>query len=94
MDVVDKFESRYGEAPSNDQNKIKAQGNVWLDLRYPGLDYIKTARIVSDEAVDDTAESTETGDAESSTEDESADNDAAEADERADTPTSDENRSD
>ena len=91
MDVVDKIDSRYGEEPSKDQAKIQAQGNLWLDLRYPGLDYIKTARIVSDEAEDGGSESTESAKAEASGGGESTDTMDSESD---DSQTSDENQSD
>jgi peptidyl-prolyl cis-trans isomerase A (cyclophilin A) len=48
MEVVDKLYSRYGESP--DQGMIQAQGNAYLEAKFPRLDYIKTARIVPAEA--------------------------------------------
>jgi len=47
MDVVDKITSQYGERPS--QRMIKAQGNAYLKANFPNLDYIKAARLVTDE---------------------------------------------
>jgi peptidyl-prolyl cis-trans isomerase A (cyclophilin A) len=48
MEVVDKLYSGYGESP--DQGMIQNQGNAYLESKFPRLDYIKTARIVPDEA--------------------------------------------
>jgi peptidyl-prolyl cis-trans isomerase A (cyclophilin A) len=49
LDVVDRFYSSYGEgAPRGvgpDQNVIEAEGNEYLNSRFPRLDYVKTARI-------------------------------------------------
>lgn len=44
MDIVDKIFAQYGEEP--DQNKIRSQGNGYLEGKYPRLDYIKKATIV------------------------------------------------
>jgi len=49
MDVVEHFYSAYGEtAPRGqgpDLSKIEVQGNVYLDAKFPRLDYIKKATI-------------------------------------------------
>jgi peptidyl-prolyl cis-trans isomerase A (cyclophilin A) len=45
MDVVDKLYSGYGEAPSQLQQRIQAEGNKFLDASFPKLDSIKTATI-------------------------------------------------
>ena len=47
MEVVDSLYSGYGESP--DQGSIQAQGNSYLESKFPRLDYIKTARIVQGE---------------------------------------------
>ncbi|MCU1330721.1 MAG: peptidyl-prolyl cis-trans isomerase PpiA precursor [Bryobacterales bacterium] len=43
MDILDQIYSGDGEAP--DQMRIKEDGNKYLKLIYPKLDYIKTARL-------------------------------------------------
>lgn len=48
MEVVDRMYGGYGESP--DQGMIQAQGNTYLESKFPKLDYIKTARIVPAEA--------------------------------------------
>jgi len=45
MDVVDKFYSGYGEDP--DQKRIETQGNPYLEVEFPKLDYIKKAEILN-----------------------------------------------
>lgn len=54
LDVVESFFSEYGEGPPNgtgpDQRMIQAQGNAYLDSKFPKLDYIKTARFVEADA--------------------------------------------
>jgi peptidyl-prolyl cis-trans isomerase A (cyclophilin A) len=43
MNVVQNLYSSYGQTPQ--QDLIQAQGNAYLESRFPKLDYIKTARI-------------------------------------------------
>ncbi|MGH7711970.1 MAG: peptidylprolyl isomerase [Gemmatimonadaceae bacterium] len=54
MDVVDSLYSDYGDAPPSGmgptQDRIKAEGNAYLEREFPKLDFIRTARIVSDTA--------------------------------------------
>jgi peptidyl-prolyl cis-trans isomerase A (cyclophilin A) len=49
MEVVEHFYSAYGEmAPRGqgpDPSKIEVQGNVYLDAKFPRLDYIKKATV-------------------------------------------------
>ena len=45
MAVVDKLYGGYGEAASNDQQQIAAQGNAFLKKHFPKLDSILTARL-------------------------------------------------
>lgn len=47
MEVVDKINSQYGENPQ--QPSIEAKGNEYLNARFPKLDYIKKATIVTEE---------------------------------------------
>jgi peptidyl-prolyl cis-trans isomerase A (cyclophilin A) len=46
MDVVDKLYKGYGERPSQNQMRIQAEGNAYLNAQFKELDYVKTARIV------------------------------------------------
>jgi peptidyl-prolyl cis-trans isomerase A (cyclophilin A) len=46
MKVVNKFYDQYGDAPSNEQDSIQAEGKAYLDKKYPKLDVIKHATIV------------------------------------------------
>jgi len=50
MEVVDQLYSGYGDGPPQgegvDQNKAEAQGNEYIEGRFPKLDRINTARIV------------------------------------------------
>ena len=48
MDVVKSMEAKYQGAPSDDQMAIQAQGNEFLKKKYPDLDYITRARIVTE----------------------------------------------
>jgi peptidyl-prolyl cis-trans isomerase A (cyclophilin A) len=49
MDVVDKLYAGYGDGPPKgegvDQNKAEAQGNEYIEGRFPRLDRIVTARL-------------------------------------------------
>ena len=50
MDVVDSFYNSYGDLPQQggngpDPGQIQARGNEYLEMRFPRLDYIKTAKI-------------------------------------------------
>ena len=45
MDAVDRIYPGYGEQP--DQGQIGARGNAYLEMAFPKLDYIKSARIVN-----------------------------------------------
>jgi peptidyl-prolyl cis-trans isomerase A (cyclophilin A) len=55
MKVVEKFYDQYGDAPSNDQGEIQAQGKAFLDKKYPKLDVIKHATIVGPAAAEPAA---------------------------------------
>lgn len=44
MNVVENLYSGYGQTPQ--QNLIQTQGNVYLESKFPKLDYIKSARVV------------------------------------------------
>ncbi len=46
MDVVEKWNSQYGETPTQTQSQISMQGNAFLDRTFPGLDSITKATIV------------------------------------------------
>lgn len=46
MDVVDKLNQEYGEAPSAEQMRIQTEGNRFLKATFPKLDYIIDATIV------------------------------------------------
>ena len=47
MDVVDSFNGAYRDAPSMRQDSINAMGRAYLDRKFPGLDYIKTVRLIA-----------------------------------------------
>jgi len=51
MEVVDRLYSAYGEgAPGGrgpDQGRIQAEGNAYLERGFPQLDYVKTARLLT-----------------------------------------------
>jgi peptidyl-prolyl cis-trans isomerase A (cyclophilin A) len=46
MNIVDKIYSGYGEKP--DQNRMRTEGNAYLQKEFPRLDYIKSATIVKE----------------------------------------------
>ncbi|HLB38477.1 MAG TPA: peptidylprolyl isomerase [Gemmatimonadales bacterium] len=48
MDVVDRLNGEYAEAPSSGQGQmmIQTQGNAFLQANFPNLDYIKKASIL------------------------------------------------
>lgn len=46
MDVVDQLYAEYGEAPSQQQAEIQAQGNAFLEEQYPLLDAVIKAVIL------------------------------------------------
>jgi peptidyl-prolyl cis-trans isomerase A (cyclophilin A) len=50
MDVVASFNSQYGTAPSDQQPRIAAAGNEFLDAEFPGLDSIVKATIIEADA--------------------------------------------
>ena len=45
-DVVDKFNTQYGDATLQDARNIATRGNDYLKERWPGLDYIKRATLM------------------------------------------------
>ena len=47
MEVVDSFNGQYGNVPSTRQDSINISGRAFLDRVFPGLDYIKSAKIVA-----------------------------------------------
>lgn len=55
MSVVDSLFADYGDAPPGgqgpDQGRITAEGNAYLERAFPKLDFIRTARVVSDSTV-------------------------------------------
>ncbi len=48
IEVIDTFYAEYGNTPGNFQEAINATGRRFLDNRFPGLDYIKTVRMVEE----------------------------------------------
>jgi len=45
MEVVDKINPQYGDAPSQEQPRIQTQGNAYLNKAFPKLDYVTKATI-------------------------------------------------
>jgi peptidyl-prolyl cis-trans isomerase A (cyclophilin A) len=60
MAVVDKVHKGYGEAPSAKQGQIQMSGNKFLRERFPALDYIKTVKLLGDDATPATSASAAT----------------------------------
>lgn len=50
MDVVEKLNSKYGEAPTGEQENIITQGNAYLEQQFPGLDRIIWAAVIENKA--------------------------------------------
>ncbi len=46
FDTIQKFYSAYGFDPANDQDSVMIYGNAYLKKKYPGLDYIISAKII------------------------------------------------
>ena len=46
LEVAKSFNAQYADQPTSAQHLIRSEGNAWLDKQFPGLDYIKQARIV------------------------------------------------
>jgi len=46
MQVVDVLNSQYGQTP--EQERLVKEGNEYLKKYFPALDYIVTARLVTD----------------------------------------------
>ncbi|MBI2434476.1 MAG: peptidylprolyl isomerase [Candidatus Hydrogenedentes bacterium] len=46
MEVVEHFNSKYDEQPTQTQSQMRTMGNAFTDKRFPGLDSIKSASIV------------------------------------------------
>jgi peptidyl-prolyl cis-trans isomerase A (cyclophilin A) len=54
MSVVDSLYAGYGDSPpygwGPDQTRLMAEGNAYLERNFPKLDFVRTARIISDSA--------------------------------------------
>lgn len=48
MEVIDTFNSAHGNGPAMRQDSINAHGRAYLDRNFPGLDYIKTVRVIKE----------------------------------------------
>ena len=48
IEVIDTFNSQYGNAPTYRQDSINVYGKPYLDRNFPGLDFIKNVRIVEE----------------------------------------------
>lgn len=48
METVASFNDEYQEAPSQSQGMIQGRGNAFLDEKFPGLDFIRQAKIVEE----------------------------------------------
>jgi peptidyl-prolyl cis-trans isomerase A (cyclophilin A) len=45
FEVVEAFNSKYGFEPANHQDSVMVQGNLYWEKKFPGMDYIREARI-------------------------------------------------
>ncbi|MDX9973238.1 MAG: peptidylprolyl isomerase [FCB group bacterium] len=50
MDVVEKLNPKYKEAPTGEQENIMKMGNAFLERQFPGLDRIVWAAVIEDKA--------------------------------------------
>ena len=48
LEIIDTFNGDYGNAPSMRQDSINVAGRAFLDRHFPGLDFIKTVRVVEE----------------------------------------------
>lgn len=46
FEVVEAFNSKYGFEPANHQDSVMVQGNEYWEKKFPGMDYIKEAKII------------------------------------------------
>jgi len=46
FEVVEAFNSKYGFEPANHQDSVMVQGNGYWEKKFPGMDYIREARII------------------------------------------------
>ena len=46
LEVVKSLNGQYGERPTQTQSQIHRYGNEFLDQQFPGLDYVRKARLV------------------------------------------------
>jgi peptidyl-prolyl cis-trans isomerase A (cyclophilin A) len=53
MSVVDSIYAGYGEAP--EQERIRAEGNAYLEKEFPKLDFIRTARVEESPVIADSS---------------------------------------
>lgn len=59
MEVLESLNSKYGEAASQQQQRIQREGNAYLDKAFPGLDSIKKATLLEAAAAADESKSTD-----------------------------------
>ncbi len=48
IEVIDMFNSQYGNAPAMHQDSINVAGREFLDRHFPGMDYINAVRVVEE----------------------------------------------
>jgi peptidyl-prolyl cis-trans isomerase A (cyclophilin A) len=46
FDVVEAFNAQYGFEPANHQDSVMLKGNVYWEERFPGMDYIREAKVL------------------------------------------------